>query len=175
EEEIAKTEGAKKEAVGKKEELFAAAESLRTAVPALEAEVRGLHGLLPPPFQEKIAPIFQRIPTDADNTKISLAERYQNVIGILNEIGKLNSELTVVSEIRLLEDGKPSEVQTIYLGLGTAYYLSRNEDAAGVGRPGADGWEWVPRNDLAKPLSEALAVMQNKTKPKFVAVPAEVN
>jgi Protein of unknown function (DUF3450) len=174
ENEIAKAEGAKKEHIQKQQELLAAAESLRVALPNFEDEIRMLQRWLPLPFQEKIAPIFQRIPPDTKTSKISMAERYQNVIGILNEISKLNSELTVVSEIRLLETGKPTEAQTIYLGLGAAYYLSMNGDAAGIGKPGDNGWEWTPRNEITKSLGEAMAVMQNKMAPKFVVLPATV-
>lgn len=174
-EEIAKADSDKKETVKKREELLAAIAAVKGALPVLETEVRGLHEVLPPHFQEKIAPIFQRIPPDPETTKISLAERFQNVIGILNEINKFNSEVSVVNEIRLLADGKPTEVQTIYLGLGGAYYIATNGEAAGVGKPGQKGWEWTPSNDLAKPLNEALAIMASKTKPKFVSIPAQVD
>lgn len=174
EEEISKADKAKVEAIKRKDELLAATETLRKELPGLEDAVRDRHNLLPIPFQDKVAPIFQRIPTDPATTKISLAERYQNVIGILNEVNKLNNEITVVSEIRLLADGKPTEVQTIYLGLAQAYYLSMKGDAAGIGKPGAKGWEWTPRNELTKSLKDVIAVMNAKTKPHFIAIPASV-
>jgi hypothetical protein len=174
EEEIGKADTAKVAAIQRKDELLAATEALRSELPALEEQVRDRHTLLPVPFQDKVAPIFQRIPTDPKTTKISLAERYQNVIGILNEVNKLHNEITVVSEIRLLADGKPTEVQTIYLGLAQAYYLSMKGDAAGTGKPGAKGWEWTPRNELTKPLKDVLAVMNAKTKPRFISIPATV-
>lgn len=174
EEEISKADKTKVEAIKRKDELLAATEALRKALPGLEDAVRDRHSLLPIPFQDKVAPIFQRIPTDPATTKSSLAERYQNVIGILNEVNKLNNEITVVSEIRLLADGKPTEVQTIYLGLAQAYYLSMKGDAAGIGKPGAKGWEWTPRNELAKSLKDVVAVMNAKTKPHFIAIPASV-
>lgn len=174
EEEIAKADSTKKEQVVKREELLAATAAMKEALPTLETQIKELHEFLPPPFQEKIAPIFQRIPPDPATTKITLAERYQNVIGILNEINKLNNEITVASEIRLLGDGKPTEVQTIYLGLGQAYFLTLKGDAAGWGKPGAKGWEWTNDNTLVKPLRETFAVMGNKTKPKFIALPARV-
>lgn len=174
EEEISKADSTKVAALQRKDELLAATETLRKEVPTLEEQVKERHGLLPVPFQDKVAPIFQRIPTDPATAKISLAERYQNVIGILNEVNKLHNEITVVSEIRLLADGKPTEVQTIYLGLAQAYYLSMKGDAAGIGKPGDKGWEWTPRNELAKPLQDVLAVMNAKTKPRFIPIPASV-
>jgi hypothetical protein len=174
EEEIGKADSTKIAAMQRKEELLAATEILRAELPGMEEQVKQRHALLPVPFQDKVAPIFQRIPTDPATTKISLAERYQNVIGILNEINKLHNEITVVSEIRLLKDGKPTEVQTIYLGLAQAYYLSMKGDAAGVGKPGEKGWEWTPHDELAKPLKDVIAVMNAKTKPRFISLPASV-
>jgi hypothetical protein len=172
--EMSKADTTKVASIKKRDELLAATEALRAELPSLEEHVRDRHSLLPMPFQDKVAPIFQRIPTDSKNTKISLAERYQNVLGILSEMNKLSNEIAVISEIRLLADGKPTEVQTIYLGLAQAYYLSMNGTAAGVGKPGAKGWEWTQRDELAKPLKDVIAVMNSKTKPKFISVPATV-
>lgn len=174
EEEIAKADDTKKGNVAKREELLAATAAMRESLAKFEGRIRELHAYLPIPFQEKIAALYQRIPPDPETTKISLAERYQNVIGILNEVNKLNNEIVVASEIRLLGDGKPTEVQTIYLGLGQAYFLSLKGDAAGWGKPTAKGWEWTNNNALVKPLRETLAVMQNKTKPKFIGLQARV-
>ena len=43
--------------------------------------------------------LVQRLPQNSADTKIGLPERFQNVIGILNEIGKANGEVTVATEI----------------------------------------------------------------------------
>jgi hypothetical protein len=88
-------------------------------------------------------------------------------------MNKLSNDIAVLPEIRLIE-GKPTEVQTIYLGLAQAYYLSTNGAAAGIGKPGEKGWEWTPRNELTKSLKDVIAVMNSKTKPHFVSLPATV-
>ncbi len=171
--EIAKSDATKLEALKKRDELEAATKALAEDLPKLEAMIRERHALLPVPFQDKVAPFFQRMPADPKTTKISAAERYQNVFAILQEMNKLSNDIAVVPEIRLIE-GKPTEVQTIYLGLAQAYYLSTNGAAAGLGKPGEKGWEWTPRNELTKPLKDVMAVMNSKTKPHFVSLPATV-
>jgi len=139
----------------------------------LEAGLRALLPRLPEPLQEKVKPLFDRIPPDPATTKVSLAERYQNVAGILNEINKFNNEITMVTEIRTLGDGKPSEVRTVYVGLAQAYYVSPKGEA-GIGRPGISAWEWTPSPGSAAQIAEAVEILQNKAKPRFVALPVKV-
>src|SRR5262245_61388660 len=139
----------------------------------LEAGLRALLPRLPEPLQEKVKPLFDRMPVDAASTKVSLAERYQNVAGVLNEINKFNNDITMVTEVRTLGDGKPSEVRTVYVGLAQAYYVSPKGEA-GIGRPGATAWEWTPSPASAAQIAEAVEILQNKAKPRFVALPVKV-
>lgn len=142
---------------------------LEAHVTASEAEVRRLVPLLPAHLQEKTAPLQQRIPEGAD-TNVSLAERYQNVLGILGEVSKANGEIFLATEIRPLSDGRPSEVKTVYAGLAQAWYLSPSGEA-GVGVPGPDGWTWTPRPGLERDVARVIQVLQDKAAPAFVPLP----
>lgn len=153
--------------------LDEAALGLAEQVTALESDVRRLHPVLPPAVQEKVSALYNRIPDDAATTTISVGERFQNVVGVLNEVHKANGEITLVTEIRNLSDGKPSEVQTVYVGLGQAYFLSPRGEA-GVGRPVGGAWEWRSANELAPKVAEVIEILQNKGKPKFVELPVTV-
>jgi hypothetical protein len=146
---------------------------LGTEVERLEGEIRKLQPGLPPFVQERIDPLFRRIPEAGKPAKSSVAERFQNVLGILNEIHKSNSEITVATEVRALSDGKPSEVRTVYVGLGQAYYLSARGEA-GVGRPGEAGWVWQPANELAGNILQVLDILQAKGKPAFIPLPVQI-
>ena len=73
-----------------------------------EQSVRRIHKLLPSPIQEKIQPLFQRIPEHPRDTRISVAERIQNVLGIMNDVNKAHREITLATEVRTLAAGKPS-------------------------------------------------------------------
>jgi hypothetical protein len=143
------------------------------AVSTLETDVRRLHKLLPPAVQDKVDALYRRMPDDPGTARVSVGERFQNVIGILNEIHKANAEISLVTEIRDLSDGKPSEVKTVYLGLGQAYFLSARGEA-GVGRPGAEGWHWSSANELAPGISQVIEILQNKGKPEFVELPVTI-
>jgi hypothetical protein len=175
EEKLAKAREGTAEADRKEGELAGEQRGARLAaeVTDLEGAIKTVHASLPPPVQERLAPLFQRIPADPAATKASVGERYQNVLGMLNEINKSNGEIMLVNEIRALSDGKPSEVKSIYVGLGQAYYLSASGEA-GVGRPAAAGWEWIPANELAPNIQEVVDILQNKGSPKFVPLPVEI-
>lgn len=139
----------------------------------LESGLNALQPRLPEPLQTKLGPLYGRMPKDPRNTTVSIAERFQNVVGILNEVNKFNGEITMVNEVRPIADGKPAEVRTIYVGLAQAYYLSAGGEA-GFGRPAADGWRWEPARDLAPAIGEAVEMLQNKAKPAFVRLPVKV-
>jgi len=161
------------EARAQNDQLDAAAARMRTAVAGLETRLPALLARTPDPVRERMKPLVQRLPQNPAETKISLPERFQNVIGILNEIGKANGEVAVATEIRTLTDGRPAEVKTLYIGLGQAYYVSAKGEA-GIGRPGANGWEWQPANELAARVTEAMQVLQNKETPHFVSLPVKM-
>lgn len=165
----------KREAVeGDTEALDASLVTLREKVGALEGRLRGLRPRLPDPLQQKLAPLFDRMPAEPANTKISLAERLQNVVGILNEVNKSNGEITLVTEVRTLSDGKPSEVRTVYVGLAQAFFVSPS-GKAGIGRPGTGGWVWESADDLGPSVTEVVEILQNKAKPKFVPLRIKVS
>jgi len=146
------------------------AKRLGDAATSLEADVRRMHKVLPPAVQEKVDPLYRRIPDDPAATRSSVGERFQNIVGILDEIQKANGEIRLVTEIRALSDGKPSEVKTVYIGLGQAYFLSAGGEA-GVGRPTEDGWDWRAAAELAQSVSDVIEILENKGKPRFIELP----
>ena len=176
-ESIAAAQAGVTEAARKRDELQAANTALKATgtqlvegVAAMEGEVRRLFRTLPEPVRTRLMPLYQRIPEDAGKTAVSAAERYQNVLGILNEVNKVNSDLTVGFEVRDLADGRPAEVQTLYVGLAQAFYVSASGEA-GIGRPGPDGWTWEPRNAIAGDVLLAFDILQGKHSPAFVPLP----
>lgn len=151
--------------------LVETAAVLAGSVGDLEAEVRLVARRVPEAFQERIAPLLQRIPEGA--AQISVAERFQNVLGILNELQRINGEITVATEIRPLASGELVQVTTVYFGLGQAYYRSAGGET-GVGRPGPEGWVWEADGRASREIAEMLDIVESKGSPKFVNLPVEV-
>lgn len=170
---VAEAEKKRAALVAENGELKAVGTQLSDSALRMEGEVRRLLRSVPEAISTKLAPLSQRMPDDPEKAKVSVAERFQNVIGILNEVNKANNEITVAYEVHDLADGKPSEVQAIYVGLAQAYFVSARGEA-GIGRPGPDGWKWEPSNTVANDLTTALEILQGKQSPAFVPLPVKL-
>lgn len=157
------------------EQANKAAQSLVEAAAYLEKELKAIKGLLPAPVFEKVKTLYERMPDDPANTKVSLAERYQNILGILNEADKANSEVTVLAEVRELPGTPATEVETLYVGLAQAYFVNAERNFAGMGRPVNGRWEWTRMDELSHPVADMLAVISTKSKPKFVFLPVHLD
>jgi predicted nucleic acid-binding Zn-ribbon protein len=162
------------ELISQNDALKQASASLTDAIAGLEGKIHTLLKTLPEPLRDRIKPLTQRIPTNPAETKQSLSERYQNVIGTLNEINKFNRDITVVSEVRSLPGGATMEVQALYIGLGQAYYVSPKGDLAGTGHPTADGWKWEAANDLAPRIAHAIAILKNEKVAAYISLPVSI-
>jgi len=161
------------ELAAENDKLKSANEQLAQAVTGMEAEVRRLFKTLPEPIATRLQPLYQRIPEDPTKTNVSAAERFQNVLGILNEVNKAHSDITVAFEVRNLADGRPAEVQVIYVGLAQAFYVSSGGEA-GIGKPTPDGWTWTPSKSIAGDVLMALDILQGKHSPAFVPLPVTI-
>jgi hypothetical protein len=146
---------------------------LGTAADRLEGDVQRLLKVAPEPILAKLQQITQRMPGEAAKGRVSVPERYQNVLSILNELNKANNEITVSYEVRTLADNRQAEVQALYVGLAQAYYLSANGEA-GIGRPSTEGWTWEPSKEIAESVHLALDVLQGKHTPTFVPLPVKL-
>lgn len=140
----------------------------------LEDKTKELLKRLPDPIRERVIPLSQRIPNNPAETKLSLSERFQNIVGILNEVNKFTREITVTSEVRKLPDGTSAEVTALYIGIGQAYYVNGKGDVAGIGTASTDGWVWMPANESAARIAQAIAIFKNETAAAFVPLPIEI-
>lgn len=175
-ESIAAADKKRGELLERNEGLKADSLALTEAVGALEARTAALASKFPEPLRERIRPISQRLPETPKETKLSLSERFLNIVGILNAANKFNREITQTSEVRRLGDGTTVEVSVLYLGLGQAFYASPSGDQAGVGRPGPEGeWEWIERNDAAAEIALAIKIQAGEEPAAFVQLPTRID
>lgn len=170
------TEADKKQAEFRQqnEALRTASTALVGTVETLEQRLRGLLPRLPTPIRERVKLLSQRLPDDGAKTRLSLGERFQNVVGILNEVDKFQREITMASEVRQLGDGSSAEVTALYLGIAQGYYVTNKGDAAGIGRATATGFEWTPANDAAPAITQAIAILKNEKVAAFVLLPLQL-
>jgi hypothetical protein len=159
------------ELVSERTGLEVATGKLVEAVAGMEGQVNQLLGFMPDPVKLRLEPLSTLLV--GDTSQKGAAERYRNVLGILNEMNKANNEINVVYEVHTLADGRPAEVQAIYVGLAQAYFLSAG-GVAGVGRPAATGWSWDIAPGASADIQMALEILQGKHSPAFVPLPVKL-
>ena len=92
-----------------KDLLKAASSVVEANIGGLETKMKALVTSLPQPLVDKIKPLMRRLPDDPNNTKLSLGERVQNIVGILSQADKFNTTITLSNETREIADGSVSD------------------------------------------------------------------
>lgn len=172
--ELKKTEDQWQDLSAQLDGLKASVSNLLPVLVVFEARVRALIPQLPPPVASRIEPLTRRIPESPEQTRLSIGERFQNVIGVLNELNKASREIAVTGETRELADGGRAEVTTMYLGLSQAFYSNEKGGLGGVGYPTRDGWRWEAHDDRAADFAAALAIYRNEKPAAYVSIPARL-
>jgi hypothetical protein len=163
------------ELVDQSEKLKSASAELAATASALETRVKDLVRRLPDPIRDKIRPLSQRLPADSAKSELPVAVRFQNLVGIVNEVNKFAREITMTSEIRSLADGSSSEVTVVYIGIAQAYYAGSGGKIAGFGSAGPEGWTWTAANEMAPQVSKLVAILKNESPAEFVPLPLKVD
>ncbi|MCX6946364.1 MAG: DUF3450 family protein [Verrucomicrobia bacterium] len=172
---VAEAQKKRDELAAQNDKLKATAEKSKAMVIAAEKKLRPLLPQLPEPLREKLKPIIARFPEDSEKSTASLAERLQNVLGILDQASAFNATVASVKELRTFPDGTRAEVTTVYLGLSQAYYTNREGTLAGIGHPGPDGWVWKPDNANGKKILLAVHILEGKEKgATFIDLPVKI-
>ena len=141
----------------------------------VEPKLLAIRPSLPTPLAEKLTRSYQRIPNDPSDSALGIAERMQTVISLLTTINQFDRTITVHEELRTLDNGTTSEVETVYIGLGAAYSRTRSGKDAGFGQPGSDGWSWQSQATLAPAIRDVIDIAQNNTRDaRFIALPVEL-
>jgi len=139
-----------------------------------EGRVIKLVPQLPAPLQEILKPMLNRMPTNSLTTRMPATERVQVIVGILNELDKFNNAVTIFNEKRKNEKGDEVAVETVYVGLGAAYFVNDAGDFAGLGAPGSSGWEWVVKSDVGASVKNVIRIYRNENPARFVSLPVTI-
>ena len=175
-ESIAEADKKRQEMIQENEKLKDVAASLETIITGLEERTIALLPRLPDPAREHVKPLSQQLTrkTEIPESKLSLSERFQHVVGILNAINKFNKSITVTSEVRTLADGTSAEVTAVYVGISQGYYTGANNTAAGVGTATGNSWIWQPMDHIAAKVAQLVAIMKNEDVASFVQLPLTI-
>jgi hypothetical protein len=136
---------------------------LEKRVDQSEKYLTALRPKLPPLLQKKIE---TQLPT-APNTKASetkqpgstLVRRLQKLIGTWNEIHQFQNKITVTKQVIALVDSSEVEADVLYLGLAQGYFVTPDDQRAGIGKVDSSNWVWTEIPELGPEIRTALVTM----------------
>ena len=141
-------------------ELDLQVQQLETILNKIEKALLGLRIQFPEPLQKELEIAFLKI-TDRENpTDGRLSERFQNALAILAVVQAFDQKVTITETLRSTDQGETYLVDTLYFGLGQAYYTGAKD--AGVGVPSNRGWQWKSFPKLKEPIRKTIAIAQGK-------------
>jgi hypothetical protein len=174
EEEVNAAEAARAELNEESERLSHIEERVAAAIVQAELDLKALNSRLPEPLQKQIQPLFAQLPSNPRETSLSLAQRIQFIAGMLTQIQKFNTTVTVLEDFRVFEEGNLVQIDAIYFGLGTAYYVDKGNLHAGFAVLGPDGWRWNDDVTLAPLVREVIDIYKSPGKAAFVELPVQI-
>ncbi len=136
-----------------------------------EIALKGLETLLPQPLQEELSPLFGSLPENPNDSKLAIGQRIQPLVAILTQVQKFNQVVTVVEGFREFSEGHTVQTETVYFGLGAAFYVDETNENAGIGIPGPDGWEWKADNSLIQNIRTFVDIYRGKQQARYVDIP----
>ena len=145
------------------------------AIIEAEKQIKSLASILPPPLRTELTPLFNSIPENSEETKLSIGQRIQPIVAILTQVQKFNQVVTLVDDFREFEAGRTVQTETVYFGLGAAYYVDQTNENAGFGIPGSDGWTWQTDNSLIGAVRNFVDIYRGTQQARYIELPVSVN
>lgn len=127
---------------------------------------------LPEPFLAGLGTSLGDLPgKEAPITVDNLGPRLQQVLTVLTEIRQFDSGIHLVKEILTPPDGRRQEMDVLYIGLGTAFAVSRDQDHAARASANPDGWEWEWNPEWASPIRQSIDIHRKEKPAAFIPLP----
>lgn len=163
--------------VNEKDRFVAAEDELKRQIRQMEENLAATIPLLPEPLcktskMTQYIEFLQRnllLPADAQNEEIS--KRLANVTELLAEVEKFQQGVHVFQELRKDSNGYEFNMKMVYFGLALAYGVNEDGSFAIAGRPGADGWKFQERNELAPQILKLISTATSDKDASFTNLP----
>lgn len=139
-----------------------------------ENEMKTLEAVLPPPLRDELQPLFNSLPKDSKDSKLAIGQRIQPIVAILTQVQKFNQVVTLIEDYREFEAGRTVQTETIYFGLGAAFYVDQANEHAGYGVPGPDGWVWQSDNSLVSSVRSFVDIYRGTQQARYINLPVSV-
>ena len=176
-------DGAEKEdleKIARRDAYAKAKESLVAGVRELEAGLVTRFPLLPRALtaEPKVAQMMEEIRKDSalsgEKAGEGIARRLNNALNLLSEVEKFQQTVHLRDELHKAPDGREFNMKVLYFGMAAAYAVNETGDFALVGTPGAEGWSFAEKSELAPRIKELVGVTTGDLDAKFVTLPIDL-
>ncbi|MDJ0787646.1 MAG: DUF3450 family protein [Myxococcota bacterium] len=170
------SEDARRDLLLERGEFQRANRTLEAQIAELEQGTLALVARLPAPLTAKIEPLVAQIPEDPEGAETPLGQRLVNVLGVLSQAEQFNANAHLVGETRAVVEGDQRvAIRTLYWGLGQAVYAAAQGRAAGIARPGPDGWVFENDSSLTADAELLLDIYEGNTDAiEFIELPVQL-
>tara|TARA_A100000171_G_scaffold40261_1_gene40447 strand:- start:14279 stop:15100 length:822 start_codon:yes stop_codon:yes gene_type:complete len=153
--------------LAQQDELEAEQQELAQALDGLVARLGSIQPLLPDPVRagwENEQAMLSADPETSEQLQVALAQ--------LSRLADFNTRISVQEAPMTVPDGSQVMVKQLYLGAGTAWFVSADGAYAGYGQPGIGGWQWsFDESVSATAIAEAIAIYERQQQAAFVRLP----
>ncbi len=139
----------------------------------LEKKIDRVSNILPSPLLDRITVFLERIDSEKGK-KLPLRNRLDALISLLQSVHLFHRAVHLERQEFTLDDGKSREFKVLYFGLGIAYFVNESGTVAGWGAASDNGWVWTRQDKLANEISYGVAILENRSLPRFLNLPIPV-
>jgi len=106
---------------------------------------------------------------------LGTSEHMQQAMTLLSRCAQFNKAITYGEEELLLPGSQnPRLIEVIYWGMSHGYALDRVNNIGYYGYPGKKGWTWEADPEIARQISQLIAINKDKSDPAFVEISARL-
>ena len=104
---------------------------------------------------------------------LTAPERLRNLLAFHAQVSAFQSSFHAGAAM-IEAGGARRQCDVLYLGLARAFAVSSDGSWAAVGTPGAGGWTWTPRPDLAARVRQAIDINKRERPAALVSLPVGI-
>lgn len=159
--------------------LKAASDLLEERIGGLEQRMMEETRLFPPRMlkDDRVSQLVTNLRESvaaSEDGKPSVNSRLGTIVNLLTAAEQFQNGVHLDRETRETADGRELGIEVVYFGLATAYGVDESGQVGFVGRPGAEGWDFVQDDSIAPRVRQLVDVMNGDQDATFTQLPIQV-